>query len=161
MDYGYYNGYMQDKALLETLAMNNCLLQCLCKALNSNNCTLNDINCKLDQSLCNQRDIITIISNIQMSLATRFSTAVQAEYPEVTGQGIIYHYNGVLREIVGNIVVIFRGTLNQALPVYLSDNTGYAHIVNAPGSDEQLLGNEVVVNTIIPAIYEGNYIKLQ
>lgn len=120
---------------------------------------LQETMCEVSQNLC---ATLEVVKNIQMSLATAYPTVVQGEFPEITDQGIIYHYSGILREIIGNIVVIFRGTLNQPLPVYLSDNTGYGHIVTAPGSSSnQLLGDAVVINTIIPAIYQGNYIHLQ
>lgn len=153
-----YNNENQ-KQIIYLIAQNNCLLQqlgaliCQCKPI--------DTTCLLEQIICNQNTMISVIKNIQMSLATDLPTVVQGEYPEVTEQGIIYHYSGILREIIGNIVVIFRGTLNQPLPVYLADATGYGHIVTAPGGNDQLLGNAVVINTIIPAIYEGNYIHLQ
>lgn len=147
------------KQMIQLLMQNNCLLQqlggliCQCQPV--------DITCLLEQLICNQNTMISSIKNIQMSIATVYPTVVQGEYPEVTDQGIIYHYSGILREIIGNIVVIFRGKIDQDLPVYLADSTGYAHIVTASKGSDQLTGNNVIVNVITPAIYEGNYIHLQ
>lgn len=149
------------RSIFEAVSVNTCMMRQLCGCIQAENCSLNNINCTINTLLEEQCKTNSILANIQMSLGTQFPTVVQAEYPEITEQGIIYHYSGVLREIVGNIVVIFRGKLEQDLPVYLADATGYAHIVTAVGSNEQLTGNNVVVNTNIPAIYEGNYIHLQ
>jgi hypothetical protein len=151
-----YNNENQ-KQIIQFLMQNNCLLQQLVGLI----CQPADVTCLLEQLICNQNTMISSIKSIQMSIATAYPTVVQGEYPEVTDQGIIYHYSGVLREVVGNIVVIFRGKIDQDLPVYLADSTGYAHIVTAPGDNDQLTGNNVVVNVITPAIYEGNYIHLQ
>lgn len=153
-----YNNQNQ-KQIIQLLAQNNCLLQQLVGLISQ--CQFPGTTHLLEEIICNQNTMISSINNIQMSLATSYPTVVQAEFPDMTEQGIIYHYSGILREIVGNIVVIFRGSLDQSLPVYLEDATGYAHIVTAPGSEDQILGNAVVLNTIIPAIYEGNYIHLQ
>lgn len=119
---------------------------------------LQETMCEVSQNLC---ATLEVVKNIQMSLATAYPTVVQGEFPDIIDGKIIYHYSGILREIVGNIVVIFRGSLNQPLPVYLEDATEYGHIVTVPGGNNQLLGDAVMVNVIIPAIYEGNYVHLQ
>lgn len=119
---------------------------------------LQETMCEVSQNLC---ATLEVVKNIQMSLATAYPTVVQGEFPDIIDGKIIYHYSGILREIVGNIVVIFRGSLNQALPVFLADNTDFAHVITVPITNDQLLGDAVMVNVIIPAIYEGNYVHLQ
>lgn len=147
----------------------NCQLQCTNKLLKNISNTLSnsnneDIVCELETISCTLTDISTILKNIQMSLNTELPTVIQGEYPKVSNDRIVYHYSGLLSSIVGNIVVIFRGVPfgeYETLPVYLMDNSGYSHIVtNGPLDTPPLLGSEIVINTILPAIYIGNYVHI-
>lgn len=142
-----------------------CLTNKLIAILNQNFATLdkliccktNDITCalnKLNESIC---QINEMQYSIYASLASTNPMEIAAEYPSQEEDKVVYTTDKVrfLDMLNPKMIVLFKGILDNSLPVYFQDTSNYQHIVAIGDTSHQALASELVNNYPYPALYVG------
>ena len=138
----------------------NAELSSIIERLKEMGCSLDDLVCVVNENGVNQQRELKII---RQSLTTDLPIVAKVEYPEESDGMIIYKWIGfTFRDyVLGPLNIYFSGRINSTLPVFIQDASGFNHTVTAPGSEDQLMGvSTALVNKLLPATYEGNYIHL-
>lgn len=135
------------------------------------------ITSRLDILNCTLTDLSSLVSNqntelriIRQSLTSDLPFVAKVEYPTVvdsnrivyTLQGSDVPYGVTFRDyVLGPLSIYFSGKVNDLLPVYIKDASGYEHAVTAPGTADPLIGvADILINKLLPAQYDGSYIHL-
>lgn len=131
--------------------------------LDAMNCTLEQLN----SAVCSQSTELRII---RQTLTAQMPFVAKAEYPTVVDNNrIVYTLQGsdqpfgiTFRDyVLGPLDIYFAGKVPDILLVYIKDASNYEHQVTAPGTNDPLKGvSDALVNKLLPATYEGNYIHL-
>lgn len=137
---------------------------------NRSNCCCNSINSSSDNT-----EVLDAIACLQSTLeymqelnlaSYRSLTAINptvifAEYPTVTDQGIIYHWEGIINQAVNTISVVFKGVIDTPnIPVFVTDKYNVPIPVLAIGTTTQLTTDDLQLNVLFPCTYNDVNIQL-
>lgn len=131
---------------------------------------LGQILCAINASSQGQDQIHTELRIIRQSVTSMLPFVAKVEYPTVVDDNrIVYTLQGsdqpfgiTFRDyVLGPLDIYFSGKVPDMLPVYIKDASGFEHTVTAVDSDDPLIGvSDALVNRLLPATYEGNFIHL-
>lgn len=133
-------------------------------------CVMSQILCAINASSKLQDQSRTELRIIRQSITSTLPFVAKVEYPTVIdGNRIVYTLQGsdqpygiTFRDyVLGPLNIYFSGKVSDLLPVYIKDASDFEHLVTMPGSDDPIIGvADNMVNKLLPAQYEGNYIHL-
>jgi len=123
----------------------------------------NDIKCSIDNLSCNISAIAESMQTVTSMLAHDNPMTIAAEYPQVIDNNrVVYTTEKVrfLDMLNPTIYILFKGVINEELPVYFKDTSEYEHIISLSDGGEPIMANSLVNNLVYTAEYVGNYIIL-
>lgn len=144
-------------------------MECYRNQLNNISSILLDINSQSQENKCVLESISHQLCSVQDSIYLVYQAtasvnpiAVAAEYPTVEDDKVVYSTTKVrfLDLLNPNLVVLFKGTFEDHLPVYFKDIINYEHIVTIGDINTTAYADDLVNNYNYPALYVGNYIIL-
>lgn len=130
--------------------------QCCCNT--SNDAILEEL-CNINGTLADQHELLV---KMYQSITAVNPTVIFAEYPEVTDQGLIYHWDGgIINQSVNLMSIVFKGTLDtENIPVFVTDRYNTPFPVLAVGSTKQLMSDDLKLSVLFPVTYDNVNLQL-